>query len=86
MTIELSEQMKAQSNILAQQIIQACDELPPIIGIAALIAVSGTVCFNEANGEVLRASDRALVMYRGVLDVIQRLHQSEQGNGPLEDV
>jgi hypothetical protein len=83
--VYLLPEHKELSLELAQNIIDACSEMPPMCGVAALISVMGTVCFNEADGNVEAALRRADGIAAGVRDVIDKLHQREQGNGDEED-
>ena len=81
MTIELTEQMKQESLALARGIVNAMLDVHTLSGIAALISVTGSVCFNEANGDVDKALRRAEQIHHGARDVIMKLHIAEEGNG-----
>ena len=70
---------------LAEDIVNACEDAPPMCGIAALISVTGTVCFNEAEGDKDKALKRASDIAAGIRSVILKLHQNKVGNGNEED-
>src|SRR5262245_36557323 len=77
----LTQEQIELSNQLARNILDACNNLPPICGVAALVAVTGAVCFSEARGEMSNALERADSIAKGVKDVIDKLHREETGNG-----
>jgi hypothetical protein len=81
----LSEENKEWSLELAQNIIDACSELPPMCGVAALISVVGAVCYNEADGDKEEALERAANIAANVRIVIDKMHQERQGNGGEKD-
>jgi hypothetical protein len=81
----LLEEHKTWSLELAQNIIDACSELPPMCGVAALISVTGAVCFNEADGDKEKALERAANIAASVRLVIDKMHQERQGNGGERD-
>jgi hypothetical protein len=81
MTAKLTPEEVQSSGELANMMVDACNTLPPVCGVAALIAVTGAVCFNEAEGDVTRALKRAESIALGVKNVIDKLHQEEVGNG-----
>jgi hypothetical protein len=83
--VYLLEEHKAWSLELAQNIIDACSELPPMCGVAALISVTGAVCYNEADGNKEEAMKRADSIAASVKNVIGELHQERQGNGGERD-
>ena len=83
--VYLLPEHKEWSLELARNIIDACSEAPAMCGIAALISVMGTICFNEADGDKDVALYRAEGIASSVRDVIDKLHRSKQGNGNEED-
>lgn len=83
--VELTNEQKDISIELAQSMVDACAELPIICGVAALISVTGAVCYNEADGDKAEAFRRAGQIAVSVITVIEQLHQTRTGNGHEDD-
>lgn len=84
MNLMISEEDQEVAGQLARGMLEAFDQVPTVCVVAAIISVTGSMCYNNAEGKLEEALKRADSIAASVKYVIDKINQSAKGNGDDE--